>query len=388
MNISPPPGKHPQANICKFDDRSRDAEGHYDLRRDDSSSSTSHDDGYWTASDPSCRSKLHPDSQTIYEYWTIFKERVDPLLKIIHIPSFEKYLFGCKAIPDDSIIGMDALMFSIYYAAIVNCPQAQHHRYATGGKDEKLRKYGCAIKRILAEPDVLTSSDIMPLQALTIYLYHSQSYEDQSEYLLIGTALRMAQGLGLHRCGQSSKMSPFEIEMRRRLWWNIYRLERRIAENYVSNPFAIEPHFDTLPPSNVNDSDLSPEDKSFPVSRTGRTEMTFCLTDFAISSLTFSVLKQLPSLGSAPHERKTSMIRDALKKLTEEHLQFCNPANEFDFMIITHAKLSLVCTPIHLHITSAVLTCRPSESHLASCPSALPAMPRKASDRISLRLSP
>jgi hypothetical protein len=268
---------------------------------------------------------------------------------ILNAPVAEKCLFEVNGTTDDFNPCLDALKFSIYYAAIVVAPPAQRHPGSTESRASQLYKYSCAIKRIVDEPEVLASSEILPLQALVIYLYHNQTDDEHARYVLVGKALRMAQFLGLHRDGTILQKTPFDTEMRRRLWWNLHRLERRLAENYLGHPFSSEPQFDTLLPTNLNDADISPIDAEFQKPRVGLTEMSFCLVDFEISSLTFNLLKQRPSIGAELHERKASMIRESLKKLTKEHLKFCDPANDFDLMVTTFAKLCLVCFALSFH---------------------------------------
>lgn len=260
---------------------------------------------------------------------------------ILHVPTAESLLFEINETMDEINPCMDVLKFSICHAAIVDTPPSDLGSLES--RERQLYKYSCAIKRILEEPEVLASSDIIPLQALVIYLYHNRTDDEHTRYSLVGKALRMAQFLGIHRDGAILHKPPFETEMQRRLWWNIHRLERRLAENYLEFPFSSEPQFDTLLPTNVNDADIAPIDAEYQKPRVGRTEMSFCLVDFEISSLTFKLLRQRPSVGTGFHERKASMVRESLKKLTEEHLKFCDPANDFDLMITTFAKLCLVC---------------------------------------------
>jgi hypothetical protein len=291
-------------------------------------------------SDAAYRAKLHPNLQELLEYWTIFKERINPLLKLVHIQAAENCLFDGKRTPGDYSICRDALSFSIYHAALT---VSKEYESNPESRESDLRKYSSAIKLIVDEPDVLASSDLLALQALTIYLYHNRADDENVRYVLVGKALRMAQSLGLHRDGIILQKSPFETEMRRRLWWNIHRLERRLAENYLINPFCVEPQFDTLLPTNINDCDMSPIDGGFPKPRDGITEMSFCLVDFELSSLTFKLLKLRPPSGSEQLEQKSRLIQESLKKSTDGHLKFCDPANDFDFMIIAYAKLSLVC---------------------------------------------
>lgn len=52
---------------------------------------------------------------------------------------------------------------------------------------------------------------------------------------MIGIAVRIAQRLGLHAESYNKEFSPFEAEMRRRLWWQIVLLDSRIGELANSN---------------------------------------------------------------------------------------------------------------------------------------------------------
>lgn len=70
---------------------------------------------------------------------------------------------------------------------------------------------------------------------------------------------RLAQGLGLHQDGGKLGLGPFEMEMRRRLWWYIYLLHSQTSEHQAMSPEIYEGTYDTEFPLNVNDDDLSPE---------------------------------------------------------------------------------------------------------------------------------
>lgn len=113
----------------------------------------------------------------IYEYWQVYKERVDPVTKILHIQSFEEKLH--KAILDlqNISIGMEALLFSIYYAAVNSMTSFHFQKCACETKDCILQKYGYASKQALSNANILNSQDMLILQALTIYLVKRLSLE-------------------------------------------------------------------------------------------------------------------------------------------------------------------------------------------------------------------
>ena len=83
--------------------------------------------------------------------------------------------------------------------------------------------------------------------------------------------------MGYHRDGEYLGLSPFETEMRRRLWWQIVIQDAK--HNCVSglSDGALPVHGDTKSPSNVNDADMIPTSTLPIVSQDGPTEMSFCM---------------------------------------------------------------------------------------------------------------
>ncbi|KAF4999914.1 hypothetical protein FGRMN_2152 [Fusarium graminum] len=64
--------------------------------------------------------------------------------------------------------------------------------------------------------------------------------------------------LGLQFEEAAPQSSPFETEMRRRLWWQVYILDVRNAMECDVDPLILEHTFNTKKPRNVNDCNLSP----------------------------------------------------------------------------------------------------------------------------------
>ncbi|CRK13387.1 hypothetical protein BN1708_010785, partial [Verticillium longisporum] len=99
-----------------------------------------------------------------------------------------------------------------------------------------------------------------------------------------GLVIRAAQSIGLHRDGKMLGLSPFESEIRRRLWWYIVCRDGRAAEDYgLENMRRMTPGcaagIDM--PLNVHDSDLYPEMDELPPNRPGWTSMTLSLIAIA-----------------------------------------------------------------------------------------------------------
>lgn len=64
--------------------------------------------------------KLHPLPSQIPFIWQVYVENVDPLVKILHVPSMNPIIRKIRSDMDNMAPGLEALMFSIYYAAITS----------------------------------------------------------------------------------------------------------------------------------------------------------------------------------------------------------------------------------------------------------------------------
>lgn len=110
--------------------------------------------------------------------------------------------------------------------------------------------------------------------------------------------------MGLHRDGTKFDMTPYETEMRRRLWWAILILDLRSAEELGMDLTAAEGSFDTHMPLNINDADISPETAEPPMPHEGRTDAAMALVRIEVLNLS----RQLHATNSAAKGPETSPI--------------------------------------------------------------------------------
>lgn len=83
--------------------------------------------------------------------------------------------------------------------------------------------------------------------------------------------------MGLHREHGLKHLSPYDAEIRRRLWWQIIALDNRSAQLSGSTTEGdFSESFDTRRPLNVHDSDLSRFMSELPSEYDGPTDMLFC----------------------------------------------------------------------------------------------------------------
>jgi hypothetical protein len=137
--------------------------------------------------------------------------------------------------------------------------------------------------------------------------------------------MRSAQSVGLHRDGSNFKLPPFETEMRRRLWWFLWSIEARAAEDHG---ISVSDHMidvsGTRFPSNLDDGDLYPGMVELPASKPTWTAMTFSLATWETSLLIYRTMSSSSS-GSSHMLSREQLLRDHLTHLEDAYLKHCNP---------------------------------------------------------------
>ncbi|OAL04622.1 hypothetical protein IQ06DRAFT_290674 [Phaeosphaeriaceae sp. SRC1lsM3a] len=263
---------------------------------------------------------LHPMEQQARQFWYTFKENVDPLVKVLHVPTFEPVFFDAVAHPDKVTKGLESLLFAIYYGAVTSTtPEECMERW---GEDRAtlLNRYRFGLEQALARANFLYCDEIVILQAFVIFLILLRRNDDARKiWTLTGLVVRIAQTLGIHRDGSHFKLPPFEIEMRRRLWWQVCILDARSSEDHGCDPTIVEAQFDTKMPLNVNDTDLRPDMTEFPEERNSFTDMTFCLLRFEVANIFRRILYIPPGPNRCTEFFAGLTIAQKEKWITECH---------------------------------------------------------------------
>lgn len=105
--------------------------------------------------------------------------------------------------------------------------------YGFGESRDFLSAYhrlGC--EQVSARARFIEATNLATMQAHVLYLAALRSEADaKAMWTMMGLAARAAQSFGLHRDGVHwANLSPFSIEMRRRLWWQLLELDARISQ--------------------------------------------------------------------------------------------------------------------------------------------------------------
>ncbi|OAA80327.1 Transcription factor [Akanthomyces lecanii RCEF 1005] len=271
--------------------------------------------------------KLYPYPPQATFLWSIYKENVEPLVKILHIPTVEPLLREARKDATSLSPANEALAFAIYFSALTALEPEEVQTNFRAAKSTVLAQYRFAVEQALARANLLDTSDITVLQAFTLYLLISRR-PDTSRFCWALTSLvvRLAQGMGLHRDGSHIGLSPFETEIRRRLWWAILTLDLRSAEDLGTGMVIPDDEYDTKMPLNINDADICLESTDFPEPREGRSDCAVALVRFELCSMarriystssTTALRSDKSSLDRSSTAEKEQMIIKVYQRIEE-----------------------------------------------------------------------
>jgi hypothetical protein len=285
---------------------------------------------------------LHPSATNIFVLWQVFLENVNPMTKILHRPTMQKTLVQACTQLDNLPKGLEALMFSIYAGAVYTMEDDECVKKLGESRRSLLARYRHATRKALARAKFMATSELVVLQAFLLYLLlMREDYDARTVYVLAGVASRVAQSMGLHRDGSLIGTTPFETEIRRRVWWQVTALHGRSAELSGSGRFLDFATSDTLIPTNVNDEELYPEMKELPAPQTRPTEMISVMLRCDLgqywrekkSGTSFEDLRLAPALKTTVGQRDEFL--DGLEqRLEDKFLRYCDPSIPIQFMTI------------------------------------------------------
>ncbi|KAK4059919.1 transcriptional regulator family: Fungal Specific TF [Trichoderma harzianum] len=313
------------------------------LRRssdDSSDAETLNDDFSFVLGGPSTsRTKLlHPPPQQIHELWRTFVENVDPLSKVVHIPTLEKAFHEAANEVDTVSRSFEALMFAIYSAAVMSLSDVE------------------STKAALSRASFMSTASLVVLQALVIHIISARDmYEPRALWTLTGVAVRLANGMGLDRDGTLLGLPPFETELRRRVWWFLKAQDLQNAELCGLPKFRDVGLSSDSPrrPTNINDIELYPEMPVSPVELGSLTDMTFLAIRYDLLWFADARVAKFRHQGkslsqwdqdfaSGGDKAETDQgVKEIEEHLEKKYLRRCDPSQPLQLMSMLMARAAI-----------------------------------------------
>jgi hypothetical protein len=113
--------------------------------------------------------ELYPGPQLALRLWAVYVKSVDPVLKILHIPTTQSAIIATILDPQAAEASIMALTFAIYFAAVTALKHNNEPVDLPLEKSALLKRYKDALDRLLLVTDLMNHPEMTAIQALAIY---------------------------------------------------------------------------------------------------------------------------------------------------------------------------------------------------------------------------
>lgn len=111
-----------------------------------------------------------PTAAQLIRLWQIFLDRVHPLTKILHAPSFQPYVVDATGNFGGQPWNIQALLFAICQIAIISLDEEECMALMGCTRDDAVRRFSSAGRSILHRHSFLRNNDLTTLQAVVLQM--------------------------------------------------------------------------------------------------------------------------------------------------------------------------------------------------------------------------
>ncbi|GKZ31842.1 transcription factor vrtR1 [Aspergillus brasiliensis] len=280
---------------------------------------------------------LHPSYEHAAKLWQAYVENIEPLCKILHVPTVAKMVDAVSKNPATASNIDECVLFAIYHFAVFSMSDDECSLEFDNSRTYLMSRYRTAVIQALVNASWLKTTAMPILQAYTLFLIALRTQIDSHTFwILTGIAIRLAQRIGLHRDGEKLGLSPFEVQMRRRLFWQLVPLDSYAGQTSGTGISISPDSWDTKQPLNINDDQLFPGMTEPPQNQRGASEMIFCLARMELSNFYTRTGVKLKGDGGIIEFRDSEDIErliDEVEDLIEtKYLRYCDIMDPLHFL--------------------------------------------------------
>lgn len=118
---------------------------------------------------------LHLSFEILPKLKEIYVDRVDPLIKVLHLPTFWAALSNGLRHPQNLSKSFEAVVFAFYLATISALREDECQTFFGAQKSILYSRYRVATRQALVNAGFLSTSSLMTLRAYAVYIV-SRSY--------------------------------------------------------------------------------------------------------------------------------------------------------------------------------------------------------------------
>ncbi|KAL1408335.1 hypothetical protein Q8F55_005143 [Vanrija albida] len=214
-----------------------------------------------------------------------------PITTIVHEPTVRAQVTGALRIPAKP--GTEVLLNMVFAMGALDS--------GTSAQSADGNKYYLVARRAL-QRDILEGGTLALVQGLAIMPnYLQRSGRPNAGYMCLGWALRMAMTLGLHTPVTSPRCTPFEREMRLRVWWAVVTMEAGCSVTFGRPHPAGAFQLDAAPlPINCDDEHLTVGSAAAPENVEGVTLYSALVVQSRLARVTCALVDRILHSNPAP----------------------------------------------------------------------------------------
>ncbi|KAJ4411327.1 hypothetical protein N0V82_009016 [Gnomoniopsis sp. IMI 355080] len=282
---------------------------------------------------------FHPSYDHAMVLWTAHMQNVEPLCKILHIPTTAKMVETVARQPSTASKAQECQLFAIYHFAVFSMDEEECVRHFGQSRSVLLPKYAHAQRQALVNAAWLKTTEMPVMQAYMLFLISGRTSIDPHTYwMLTGIGVRIAQRMGLHHDGEALGLPPFEVQMRRRLFWQLIPLDGFAGQHSGTGISMLPSSWDVKMPLNVNDDQIYPGMTQWPEEQKGATDMIYVLCRAGLSHYYSKVALRLKETGPAVHFQEGGQtdahIDEVERTLEEKFLRYCDIIDPLHYLVL------------------------------------------------------
>ncbi|KAM0723497.1 hypothetical protein Q7P37_000484 [Cladosporium fusiforme] len=278
---------------------------------------------------------VEPTPQVAKQILDAYLSNVEPIFRLFHTPTLVSFMRDGSSYlgqPWDAP-GNQALKRAIWMAG-VNSLSSQDCFDITGEtRTDALNHYKRLVGISLAQADLVNTNDMATLQAFTVYLTACRTDDTTRRmWTLISVLMRIATAMNLHR-GVSTNCkyySPFQIELRRRLWWRIRYLDVFSSIDRGSELLINAESYSVPLPTLTNDELFDESSQTIPVLEGCDTDTSFVNMCFDACEVIDSLLKPEVHPSGDTWEKRHKLALEFSSRVDERYMQYFNAGTPFD----------------------------------------------------------
>jgi len=317
----------------------------------------------WLASDPLTGAfmgyqqtllQYHPTHANAMILWETHRENVEPICKVLHIPTTAQMVETISQQPVMASKADDCLLFAIYHFAVFSMSEDECVRKLGQPRVSLMQQYHFAARQALVNASFLKTTEMSILQALILFLIPCQDfYDSHTLWILTGVAVRIGQRMGIHRDGEKLGLPPFDVQMRRRLFYQLLPLDGKASQKSGTVVSIISDDWDVRQPLNINDNQIWPGMVETPEEQKGATDMIFCLSRSCVGK--FFAKMGPPRNGAQAWQFKDyreaeRAISEIEREVEEKYIRYCDIINPLHFLTMGLARSGIKAMRLRIRL--------------------------------------